>query len=136
MHDTVAAVSLTTTDPDPDRGEVLDVAAAVMTAGRITACFAELVRPPSDLPPGVSALTGITPAMLANARPPRAVLDDLLNFLPTDAMLVSHQPAQVHALLKAAFAVRAPSAPLDLIGLSKVCFPLLLIHTLEARSDR
>lgn len=82
-------VDLETTGGGPRHGGITEIGAVRVVDGRLTDTFGTLVNPGRSIPPFVSALTGITDAMVASAPPIAEVLPRFLEFAG-DAVLVAH----------------------------------------------
>jgi DNA polymerase-3 subunit epsilon len=83
------AVDLETTGCQPGRNSVIELGAVRVHAGAVVAVFSELVRPDDPIPPAVEALTGITPAMVADGH---EIGDTMARFrcFAGDGVLVAH----------------------------------------------
>lgn len=83
------AVDLETTGCQPGRNSIIELGAVRVRGGTVVAVFSELVRPHDPIPAAVEALTGITPAMVADA----GSLDDAMarfRCFAKGAVLVAH----------------------------------------------
>ena len=67
--DTFVCVDLETTGLDPKLCEIIEIGAVKVENGRITAEFAELVKPSRPIPDFITHLTGITDEMPAATVP-------------------------------------------------------------------
>ena len=75
-------VDVETTGGSPEHGHrVTEVAAVWVSGGRITESYATLINPERRIPPMITALTGITDSMVANAPPFRAIAPRLAETL-------------------------------------------------------
>jgi DNA polymerase-3 subunit epsilon len=102
LHEvTFAVVDLETTGGAPDGGGITEIGAVKVRGGQKLGELATLVDPAADLPPFVSALTGLTPRMLDGAPPLPAVLPALLEFIG-DAVFVAHNAPYDVGFLRAA----------------------------------
>lgn len=70
-----------TTGLSPSDEEIIEFGAVRVRGGEVVDHFSELCNPGRSVPPEVSRITGITDAMLADARPVAAVLGDFLAFV-------------------------------------------------------
>ena len=137
MHipSTVVALAVRTTGPDPYRDALIDVGAAIAVDGRVTRVFGELVGPDGAgvregaFPERVRRHTGITAAMIEQARPRDAVMADLLAFLPREGLFLAHDPAVAPFLLTAS-GDRFLSPVLDTLELARICLPDQPSHAL------
>jgi len=76
-----AVVDLETTGLSSRRAGILEIGAVRVEALRIVSRFETLVRPDGPVPPGITALTGITGAMVAGAPAPGEALRRLRHWL-------------------------------------------------------
>lgn len=86
---TFAVLDLETTGLSPDRDRITEVGVVKARGGEVLGELATLVHPGRAIPPGITAVTGITSAMVAGHPPIEAVLPTLLEFLG-DSVLVAH----------------------------------------------
>ncbi|HEX5596355.1 MAG TPA: DEDD exonuclease domain-containing protein [Micromonosporaceae bacterium] len=100
---TFVVVDLETTGGTPDGGGITEIGAVKVRGGEKLGELATLVNPGEPIPPFITVLTGITPAMVATAPPVEAVLPSLLEFL-RGAVLVAHNAPYDVRFLKAACA--------------------------------
>ncbi len=70
-------------------GRALEVAAVMVEDGEITGSWASLMNPRVHVPAFITALTGITPAMVRSAPPPAEVMAGIHDFVGS-AVLVAH----------------------------------------------
>lgn len=82
-------VDLETTGLSPGRDRITEVGAVKVRAGEVLGEFHTLVRPDRPVPPGVTAVTGITDGMLRGAPAVAAVLPAFLEFA-RGTVLVAH----------------------------------------------
>jgi DNA polymerase-3 subunit epsilon/ATP-dependent DNA helicase DinG len=88
-HPTYAALDLETTGLNPERDDIIEVAAVRFIPGQVLATYDSLVRPKVDLSLRVRQITGIEPADLESAPDVDTVLAELEAFVG-DAILVGH----------------------------------------------
>lgn len=86
---TFVVVDLETTGGSPRESRITEVGAVKVRGGELLGELATLVNPEVPVPAGISALTGITDAMVAAFPPIEAVLPALLEFC-RGAVLVAH----------------------------------------------
>jgi DNA polymerase-3 subunit epsilon len=86
---TFAVVDVETTGGAPPASSLTEVAAARYRGGELLGTFQTLVQPDQRIPPFISALTGITDAMVLGAPTTGAMLPSLLEFVG-GAVLVGH----------------------------------------------
>lgn len=100
---TFVVVDLETTGGSAATSRITEVGAVKLRAGAVLGELQTLVDPGVELPQSVSALTGITPGMVATAPPIEAVLPMLLEFCH-GAVLVAHNAGFDTTFLNAALA--------------------------------
>ncbi len=135
MYPVVVAIDLETTGADPYKDRIIEVGALILENGAPAGEFSELVNPDQPLSPGIIKLTGITPAMLKDARDQVAVLEDFLEFLPEGALCIAHNAAFDRQFLRIATKDRFKHPVLDTVELSRICFPNLPSHSLAVLSE-
>ncbi len=99
-------LDLETTGSSPKRDRITEVGAIKVRGGEVLGTFATLVDPGVPIPPMITALTGISNAMVANSEPIEVVLPCLVEFLG-DAVLVAHNAAFDLRFLQAALQAHA-----------------------------
>ena len=82
-------LDLETTGGSPANDRITEVGAVKIRGGEVLGTFHTLVNPEVSIPPLISALTGISNGMVADAEPIEVVLPCLLEFLG-GAVLVAH----------------------------------------------
>jgi DNA polymerase-3 subunit epsilon len=82
-------LDLETTGGSPANDRITEVGAVKIRGGEVLGTLHTLVNPEVSIPPLISALTGITDGMVADAEPIEVVLPCLLEFLG-GAVLVAH----------------------------------------------
>lgn len=82
-------LDLETTGGSPANDRITEVGAVKIRGGEVLGTFHTMVNPEVSIPPLISALTGITNGMVADAEPIEVVLPCLLEFLG-GAVLVAH----------------------------------------------
>ncbi len=98
---TFVVLDLETTGGAPDGNGITEVGAVKVRGGEELGQFATLVNPGGPIPPLITAMTGITHAMVAPAPVIDEVLPALLEFL-SGAVLVAHNAPFDTGFLKAA----------------------------------
>lgn len=108
---TFVVLDLETTGLRAGQDRITEVGAVKVRGGEVLGELHTLVHPGRPIPPAITAVTGITDALVADAPPMAAVLPSLLRFLD-DAVFVAHNaPFDLGFLRAAASAAGAP--PLD-----------------------
>jgi DNA polymerase-3 subunit epsilon len=111
----LAEVSLVVVDVETtgwlhEQGEITEIGAVRLTGGQLTGEFASLVRPGGPVPADISALTGITNAMVGRAPQAAPALRAFLAFAG-DCVLVAHNAPFDMAFLTAACATAGIAWP-------------------------
>ena len=109
-------LDLETTGGSPANDRITEVGAVKVRGGEVLGTFHSMVNPGMPIPPMVTALTGISDAMVANEEPIEVVLPCLLEFLG-DAVLVAHNASFDTRFLRAALQAHAYPP----LGSSVVC---------------
>lgn len=135
MYNTVVAIDLETTGPDPFKDQIIEIGAAVYQGGKITATFSELAAATAPMTSQIIKLTGINPAMLEGCPPLKEVMGRFLEFLPKDALCIAHNATFERTFLQRSSDNRFTEMILDTVGLSRICFPELESHSLACLAD-
>ena len=135
MYPVVVAIDLETTGPDPYRDRIIEVGGLVIEDGVPGKEFSELINPGVTLTPGIIKLTGITPAMLKDARDSVSVLEEFLEFLPEDSLCIAHNASFDRQFLRVATKDRFNHTVLDTVELARICFPDLPSHSLAVLTE-
>jgi DNA polymerase III subunit epsilon len=98
---TFVVVDLETTGLRPEADRITEVGAVKVRGGEVLGELRSFVHPGRPIPPAITAITGITDAMVAGAPTIAGVLDHLLHFLD-GAVFVAHNAAFDLAFLRAA----------------------------------
>jgi DNA polymerase-3 subunit epsilon len=86
---TFVVVDLETTGVSPKTAEILEIGAVKIQNGQVVDTFQTLVHPLGPIPSGIVRLTGISPAMVADAPRLEEVFPAFMHFLG-DAVMVAH----------------------------------------------
>ncbi|MCK9894047.1 DEDD exonuclease domain-containing protein [Frankia sp. AgB32] len=100
---TFVVVDLETTGTSAETSEITEIGAVRVRGGEVLAEMSTLVRPSRGIPPMISALTGITEAMVASAPAEAEVVPTFLEFA-RGAVLVAHNAPFDLGFLRAAAA--------------------------------
>jgi len=100
---TFVVLDLETTGLSPERDRITEVGAVKVRGGEVLGELRTFVHPGRAIPPAVTAVTGITDSMIADAPTAAAVLPTLRRFVD-DAVFVAHNARFDLAFLRAAFA--------------------------------
>jgi DNA polymerase III subunit epsilon len=98
---TFVVLDLETTGLSPGADRITEVGAVKVRGGEVIGELQTLVHPGRPIPPAVTAVTGITDAMVRDAPRIEAVLPTVLRFLG-DAVLVAHNASFDVSFLRAA----------------------------------
>jgi DNA polymerase-3 subunit epsilon len=101
-------VDLETTGWAPDEATITEIGAVLVCGGRVRAQFSSLVNPGSAIPEPVTALTGISDAMVASAPPLASVLAEFLSFARGCVLAAHNAPFDVAFLIAACKACGLP----------------------------
>jgi DNA polymerase III subunit epsilon len=101
-------VDLETTGWAPDEATITEIGAVLVCGGRVRAQFSSLVNPGSAIPEPVTALTGISDAMVASAPPLASVLAEFLAFARGCVLTAHNAPFDVAFLTAACKACDLP----------------------------
>jgi DNA polymerase-3 subunit epsilon len=116
-----AIVDVETTGWLPEEASITEIGAVRVSGGRLREEFSALVNPGRGIPPDITALTGISDAMVADAPPIAAVLPGFLDFARGRVLIAHNAPFDVGFLSAACAAcgVPWPSGPvLDTVVLA------------------
>lgn len=128
-----AILDLETTGFDAVKESILEIAIVVIQDGRVIEEFSSLTRPERPIPPEVTDLTGITPAMVEKA-PPLSSLRSKIQKILGDHLIVGHNVAFDLAFLHAQdLALFNPT--LDTVTLATVLLPRAGRYGLEYLAD-
>jgi len=97
----LVVVDVETTGWLHEQGEITEIGAVRLGGGQLTGEFASLVRPAGPVPADITALTGITDAMVSRAPLPAPALRAFLAFAG-DCVLVAHNAPFDIGFLRAA----------------------------------
>ena len=103
-----AIVDLETTGWAPEEATITEIGAVLVCGGRVRAQFSSLVNPGTAIPEPVTALTGISDAMVAAAPPLASVLADFLAFARGCVLAAHNAPFDVAFLTAACKACDLP----------------------------
>jgi len=138
LDSTFVVIDLETTGFNPERAEVIDIAAVRVEGGIITDRFSSLVYPGFFIPDRIKELTGITNAMLIGQPRIEEVFPQFLEFIG-DSILVGHFVEQDIRFLdkyyRRLYGKRFKRPTLCTLKLSRKLFPELKKYSLESLSD-
>lgn len=115
-------VDLETTGGSPSGAGITEIGAVKVRGGEVLGEFSTLVNPEEPIPAFITALTGLTPQMVADAPPVAAVLPSLLEFLAGGVFVAHNAPYDVGFLRAAcrAHGYEWPAPPvLDTVALAR-----------------
>lgn len=123
VHLSLVVVDVETTGWLHEQAEITEIGAVRLTGGQLTGEFSSLVRPAGPIPAEITALTGITGAMVSQAPPAGQALRAFLAFAG-DCVLVAHNAPFDLGFLTAASAANGiawpPMAVLDTAVLARL----------------
>lgn len=135
LYETVVAIDLETTGPDPFTDQIIEIGAAVYRGGQVVDTFSELAAATATMAAPIIKLTGISPEMLEGKPPLQEVIARFMAFLPADALCIAHNATFERSFLGRATGQKFNHIVLDTVGLSRICFPELESHSLACLSD-
>ncbi|MFZ5824441.1 MAG: helicase C-terminal domain-containing protein [Bacillota bacterium] len=127
------AIDVETTGLDPERDQLIEVAAVRYEGGRETAVLSQLIDPGVPIPQRIQNLTGIHSGMVAG-KPPIGQVVPALKELIGDLPLVAHNAPFDLGFLQVAFArqgVSLPNHAYDTAELARVVLPRAKNHRLN-----
>lgn len=89
---TFAVFDLETTGLRPDEDRITEVGAVKVRGGVVLGEFQTLVHPGVTVPPAITAVTGISDALVADAPPLSAVLPMFVEFLEGTVLVAHNAP--------------------------------------------
>jgi len=136
--DEFIALDLETTGLEPHQAEIIELGAVRFVDGEPEEKFSTLVQPEGELPPIITALTGIGPEDLKGAPPLGEVLPDFLQFIG-GGKIVAHKAEFDRGFLEAAAAGLGISLPqyewLDTLLLARALLPRSRDHKLGTLAE-
>jgi DNA polymerase-3 subunit epsilon len=103
-----AIVDVETTGWSPEEASITEIGAVRVSGGTVRAEFTALVNPGVAIPPDITALTGISDAMVATAPPIAAVLPGFLQFTRGCVLTAHNAPFDIGFLSAACGACGVP----------------------------
>ena len=137
--DDYTAVDIETTGLSPRHSAIIEVGAVRFRAGRPVDEVSLLINPGYDLPPAITALTGITDDMLWTAPPVSDVLPYFLDFVGADVILGHNVHFDVNFLYDKALAIGQPPVSSDFVDtmrISRKLYPEMEHHRLCDLAER
>ena len=137
--DDYTAVDIETTGLSPRHSAIIEVGAVRFRAGRPVDEVSLLINPGYDLPPAITALTGITDDMLWTAPPVSDVLPYFLDFVGADVILGHNVHFDVNFLYDKALAIGQPPVSNDFVDtmrISRKLYPEMEHHRLCDLAER
>jgi DNA polymerase-3 subunit epsilon len=124
---TFAVIDVETTGGGPETCSLTEIGAALFRGGACLGTFATLVDPQDDIPPFITALTGISDAMVHGAPSLAGVLPSFVEFVH-GAVLVGHNVHFDLAFLNAAL-VENDRHPLDNLSVDTLALARRLVRS-------
>ncbi|MDO4275977.1 MAG: 3'-5' exonuclease [Eubacteriales bacterium] len=81
------AFDIETTGLSPEMNEIIEIGALKVRGGRVQERFMEFIKPKNSIPDNITALTGITNAMVEQAGNMEQVLPQFLKFCEDDVLI-------------------------------------------------
>lgn len=81
LSDELVILDFETTGLSADYDRVIEVGAVIVRGGQIIDSFAQLMDPGQSIPPFITSLTGISPAMIKGQPSPKTVMPRLKTFM-------------------------------------------------------
>ncbi len=137
--DDYVAVDIETTGLSPRYSAIIELGAVKVRGSRPRDEVSLLVNPGFDIPPAITALTGITDDMLWTAPPLADVLPYFLDFIGTDVILGHNVNFDVNFLYDKALMMGLPPLGNDFVDtmrLSRRLYPQYRHHRLSDLSER
>ncbi len=128
------AFDLETTGIQPKTDAIVEIGAVRFSNGEPGEAFSSLINPECPIPPGASAVNGITDDMVANSPTVQTVLGDLADFCGDSPLVAHNAPFDFKFLLRAveAHRARAPQGiVLDSCALARIVFPGMINYKLS-----
>lgn len=111
---TFVVLDLETTGLSPATDRITEIGAVKVCGGEVLGELRTFVHPGRPIPPAITAVTGITDAMVRDAPPIAVVLPVVVDFLG-DAVLVAHNAGFDVGFLRAAAAAAGVPAPAPVV---------------------
>lgn len=137
--DDYTAVDIETTGLSPRYSAIIELGAIKVRGGRVRDEASLLVNPGFDLPPGITALTGITDDMLWTAPSIGDVLEYFLDFIGSDVILGHNVNFDINFLYDKALRLGLPPVGNDFVDtmrLSRRLYPQYAHHRLSDLCER
>ncbi len=137
--DNFVAIDFETTGLDPKVCEIIELGAVRYENGVIVEQYSMLINPGSEIPPEITALTGINDAMVEDSPSIDDALDEFLKILDKAPWLVGHNVAFDLGFLKPHLtkqkALKYEARVMDTGVLARILYPRLPRYSLRSLSD-
>ena len=137
--DDYTAVDIETTGLSPRYSAIIEAGALKVRGGRVIDEVSLFIDPGFSIPPGITALTGITDDMLWTAPPLMDVLPCFLDFVGSDVILGHNVNFDVNFLYDKALSIGLPPLENDFVDtmrISRRLFKQYRHHTLADLAER
>lgn len=127
MSNTYIALDLETTGLRPASDKILEIGALKIEEGEVTATYETFLDHQIEIPPQITALTGITREMVAGSREPGEAIQGFLEF-SGDLPLLGHNIIFDYGFMKQAVVNLGGSYErkgLDTLTIARLCLPQL-----------
>jgi DNA polymerase III subunit epsilon len=108
-------VDVETTGWHPEQAMITEIGAVRFSGGQVTAEFSALVNPGTPIPADITALTGITDEMVAQAPPMADVLPGFLDFADGSVLAAHNAPFDIGFLTAACGSCSIPWPPFAVV---------------------
>lgn len=120
------AFDLETTGTVPGVDRIVEIGAVRFEEGRVVAVFSTLIDPQIPIPPGATAVNGITNQMVAGKPLVETVLESLTEFCKQDPLVAHNAPFDAQFLISdyKKYEMQTPSGTiLDTLPIARKIFP-------------
>lgn len=125
------AFDVETTGLNPIENELIEIGALKVRDGKVADRFIEFIRPVSSISDSITALTGITNEMVADARSRCQVVSDFLDFCEDD-VLIGHNVSFDYSFIKCSAA--EDGLPFEKMGIDTLKIARKIHADLDSKS--
>lgn len=131
FEDEIVIVDIETTGFDPDRDEIVEIAAALMHGPEVLGRFHTMVASQVPVPLETTRLTGITDADLEGAPSVESAVGQLADFVAGRDVVAHHVAFDRAFITRVAGTAAFPGAWIDSLHLARIGLPRLRTHRLR-----